>query len=277
MWRISFSSLLLCSAWTIAYDPSQVNAETLTAMQRAAAEGKPNTQGCFDLPISCGQTITNSLSNASCVNPFDGTSFDIYDLDGQIGTNVDITLSSSAFHPEITLFGPNSQLGGQAKGTATKAELTATLNSSGTWQIWASNQNTDLELGAYTISLKCSGPSIGVCAADGTTLCLNNSRFQVTATFNAGSGSSGTAQVVKLTDDTGYLWFFSSSNVEAVIKILNGCGLGSHYWVFAGGLTNVNVTITVTDTQAHVSRTYTNPQNTTFLPIQDTSAFATCP
>jgi hypothetical protein len=81
----------------------------------------------------------------------------------------------------------------------------------------------------------------------------------------------------RLTGDTGYFWFFDSSNVEIVIKVLDGCTLNGHHWVFAGGLTNVKVTITVTDTANGIQKVYENPLNTTFLPIQDTAAFATCP
>jgi hypothetical protein len=114
------------------------------------------------------------------------------------------------------------------------------------------------------------------CVPSRTALCLNGGRFMVTARFDAGGGNSGTAQVFQLTPDTGYLWFFNSSNVEAIVKVLNGCGLGGHYWVFAGGLTNVNVVLTVIDTETGEAKTYTNPQNTKFQPIQDTNAFATC-
>lgn len=115
------------------------------------------------------------------------------------------------------------------------------------------------------------------CAADADTLCLNNGRFRVEATFQTNTGQSGQAKAVKLTNDTGYFWFFNPDNVEAVVKVLNGCGLNSRYWFFAGGLTNVRTVITVTDTTTGAVRTYTNPQNTPFQPIQDTSAFATCP
>ena len=80
-----------------------------------------------------------------------------------------------------------------------------------------------------------------------------------------------------LTGDTGAFWFFSSNNVEMVIKVLNGSGFNSRYWTFAGGLTDVNVLLTVTDTQTGAIKTYTNPQGTPFQPIQDTSAFGTCP
>jgi len=115
------------------------------------------------------------------------------------------------------------------------------------------------------------------CVANATTLCLINSRYQVRAQWVAQDGSSGAGQVINLTGDTGAFWFFSPSNVEVVIKVLNGCGFNSRYWTFAGGLTDVNVILTVIDTQTGAVKTYTNPQGTPFEPIQDTNAFATCP
>ena len=51
----------------------------------------------------------------------------------------------------------------------------------------------------------------------------------------------------------------------------------SGLWVFAGGLTSVRVELRVTDTQKGQTRTYVNPQGAAFQPIQDTSAFSTCP
>ena len=62
-----------------------------------------------------------------------------------------------------------------------------------------------------------------------------------------------------------------------VVKVLNGCTFNQRYWVFAGGLTNVQVTMTVTDMTNATVKTYTNPLNTAFQPIQDTAAFQTCP
>ncbi len=114
------------------------------------------------------------------------------------------------------------------------------------------------------------------CNIDGTTLCLSSGRFKVQAHWATSDGQSGDGQAISLTSDTGYFWFFSPSNVEMVIKVLSGCVINSQFWVFAGGLTNVQVDLTVTDTLTNTVKTYRNPQNTAFLPIQDTSAFATC-
>lgn len=118
---------------------------------------------------------------------------------------------------------------------------------------------------------------VGGCPADLTTLCLNGGRFLVRADWTEADGTAGHGTGVALTADTGYFWFFSSSNVEMVVKVLNGCGFNSRYWVFAGGLTNVEVLLTVVDTQNGTTKTYHNPVNTAFQPIQDTAAFATCP
>ena len=48
------------------------------------------------------------------------------------------------------------------------------------------------------------------------------------------------------------------------------------FWFFAAGLTNVRVDIEVTDTETGESKTYVNPQNQPFAPIQDTEGFDTC-
>ncbi len=127
--------------------------------------------------------------------------------------------------------------------------------------------------GTWAGQVAISGAGAGPCVAGPNVLCLNGSRFSVTASFQSPSGS-GTATAVPLTGDTGYFWFFSSNNVEVVIKVVDGRAVNNRFWVFAGGLTNVNVVITVTDTQTGATQTYINPQGTAFQPIQDTSAFA---
>src|SRR5262249_14324899 len=110
------------------------------------------------------------------------------------------------------------------------------------------------------------------CQYDEHTLCLN-SRFKVTATFDAGHGNAGSAQTVLLSPNTGYLWFFDASTVEVVVKLIDGCALGGHHWFFTSGMTDVAVTITVTDIATRAVRTYSHPPGHAFQPILDTSAF----
>ncbi|HEV3456856.1 MAG TPA: hypothetical protein VHG32_09880 [Thermoanaerobaculia bacterium] len=117
----------------------------------------------------------------------------------------------------------------------------------------------------------------GICVPSPSALCLKGNRFRVTAQFNAGSSGSGEAQAVPITADTGYFWFFSAANIEVVVKVLDGCLFNDSYWVFAGGLTDVEVMLAVTDTQTGRTKTYTNPFGTKFSPIQDTRALAVCP
>lgn len=116
------------------------------------------------------------------------------------------------------------------------------------------------------------------CSPGKDVLCLNNSRFLVEVIFQTPAGNLARAQAVPLTNDTGYFWFFAPTNVEVIVKVLDACAQPfNHYWVFAAGLTNVKVTITITDTKTGEVRTYNNPSGTKFAPIQDSSAFATCP
>jgi ELWxxDGT repeat protein len=112
----------------------------------------------------------------------------------------------------------------------------------------------------------------GACQAGPLQLCLNGGRFAVTASWTDFSGKSGVGTAVALTGETGYFWFFSAGNVETVLKVIDGRGLNGHFWVFYGALSDVQYTLTVTDTVTGVAKTYTNPAGQ-FASAADTSAF----
>jgi pimeloyl-ACP methyl ester carboxylesterase len=114
------------------------------------------------------------------------------------------------------------------------------------------------------------------CVATASALCLGGGRFRVEAAWQTGE-AAGFAGAVQTTPESGTFWFFSPSNVELDVKVLEGCGVNARWWVFAAGLTNVRVVLTVTDTLTGASKSYTNPQGTAFQPIQDTNALAVCP
>jgi hypothetical protein len=120
-------------------------------------------------------------------------------------------------------------------------------------------------------------PSTSTCVTSATAMCLNQGRFRVEASFRTSQGQSGQARAVQLVEDSGYLWFFNPNNIEVIVKVLNACTVNNRYWIFAGGLTNVEVQLIITDTQTGLQKRYTNPINTAFQPIQDTNGLAVCP
>jgi PAP2 superfamily len=118
----------------------------------------------------------------------------------------------------------------------------------------------------------------GTCVPGPTTLCLNGGRFQVGAFwFPQSLPFAQQAQALPATGDSGQFYFFDPDNVELTVKVLNGCDFNDRFWVFASGMTDVEVILTVTDTQTGRTRSYFNPKGKAFAPVQDTSAFATCP
>ena len=111
------------------------------------------------------------------------------------------------------------------------------------------------------------------CVPGGGNLCLNSGRFKVQVAWQVPSqGTSGAGTAVPLTTDTGYFWFFSSNNVELVVKVVDGRAVNGKFWVFYGALTNVQYTITVTDSVTGDVRSYVNPDGNQ-ASVADVSAF----
>ncbi len=110
------------------------------------------------------------------------------------------------------------------------------------------------------------------CIAGPTRLCLQGNRFAVEAAWKDFQGNTGTGTAIPLSGDTGYFWFFAPTNVEVVAKVLDGRALGGKFWFFYGALSNVEYTLTVTDTETGAVKTYKNPSGQ-FASVADTSAF----
>lgn len=111
------------------------------------------------------------------------------------------------------------------------------------------------------------------CIPGGRPLCLgSNGRFALEADWQTPDGNQGPATPAPLADDTGGFWFFSASNVELLAKVLDGRAVNGNFWVLWGGMTNVGVTLRVTDTLRGSTRTYTNPAGN-FPSMADVDAF----
>ena len=81
-------------------------------------------------------------------------------------------------------------------------------------------------------------------------LCLvGEGRFRVEAEWrDPRTGDSGLAGVIPESQTTGFFWFFSRSNVELIVKMLDGRRITGAFWVFYGALSDVEYWIVVTDT-----------------------------
>ena len=119
------------------------------------------------------------------------------------------------------------------------------------------------------------------CSPDTSTLCLLGNRFQARVEFanfegnefsTAAADASGRGRAVSRFDDTGFFWFFQEDELEIIVKMLDGRELNGNFWVFAAATTNVEYTLTVTDTQTDTVRNYFNPASQ-FSVVRDTTAF----
>ena len=242
----------------------------------SAQEGGPwpkSVADCFNnfTSISIGQTVQAGWQSGDCDSgaPLHQI-FDFYAFSGTAGQQLTLTVTYGdlTLSPVLVLFASYNDGSVLMHGIGpSPVSVTYSLPTSGLYVIGLGSEQS-FGYGSYTISLTTSGG--GGCD---TGLCLNNSRFQVAASWRKPDGSTGSGTPVPLTNDTGYFWFFGSSNIELVIKVLDGRAVNGHFWVFAAGLTDVEVNISILDTATGVVKTYQNPLGTAFQPVQDTSAF----
>jgi predicted esterase len=115
----------------------------------------------------------------------------------------------------------------------------------------------------------------GVCVPGPTALCLQGGRFRVEVAWRDFSGATGAGTVVPgAAADSGLFWFFAPSNWEMLVKVLDGCAVNGHRWVFSAATTTVEYTLTVTDTATGARAVYHNPLGQAAKAITDTSALA---
>ena len=114
----------------------------------------------------------------------------------------------------------------------------------------------------------------GVCEPSPTRHCLGpDGRFAVEVEWVLEDGRRGAGQVRPFSQDTGQFWFFAPENIELVVKVLDGSCFNDRWWVFYGALSNVELSIRVTDSATCARRVYLNPTGV-FASVGDSDAFA---
>jgi hypothetical protein len=131
---------------------------------------------------------------------------------------------------------------------------------------------------SYSVVQPFVNPSTNAtCTPSSSNLCLLANRFKVTLNANdprvAGAGfANATAQ-----GDWGYFDVpaatGSTDRPVVFVKLIDGRTVNNRFWVFYGGLTDIQYTFTVTDMQTGASKSYTKASGT-YDGAADTSAFA---
>jgi len=154
----------------------------------------------------------------------------------------------------------------------------------GAWDISGNNRVgpydgtiTGTGIGAMTFPVTIFGCGSGTA----TSLCLHN-RFAVTMKWrtnpNPGTPPDGDAHVASCSNPgSGVFYFFDPNVWEALVKVVNGCGVNNRYWVFSAATTDVFYRMEVMDTRAGINRIYFNYPGTAAQSIIDTDALQSCP
>ncbi len=125
------------------------------------------------------------------------------------------------------------------------------------------------------------GAVVETCTNSSTSVCLQDDRFQVEVEWR-GNPPFDTLQPAFVsnlrTADSGIFYFLDPNNLEFLIKVLDVCSPPfNRFWVFFAATTDVEFTLTVTDTERGVMRQYFNNLGHPANAVTDTSAFDTCP
>jgi photosystem II stability/assembly factor-like uncharacterized protein len=110
------------------------------------------------------------------------------------------------------------------------------------------------------------------CVPGLTTLCLQEGRFRIEAAWTDFLGGTGIGHPIPMTHETGGLWFFTPTNLELVVKVLDGRDTNGKFWVFVASLTSVDFTLAITGTETGKQKVYYNPPGH-MASFADTDAF----
>ena len=97
-------------------------------------------------------------------------------------------------------------------------------------------------------------------------------------TYRDFQNNTGDGETVTFADigDSGLFYFFSETNLELLVKALDGCGINNNFWIFFAATTDIEFTLTVRDTVSGETKTYQNLLGIAADAVTDTEAFDTC-
>ena len=114
----------------------------------------------------------------------------------------------------------------------------------------------------------------GGCLESSTVMCLQGGRYEATLDWMKSDGEVGSAKVARpRTRDSGLFYFFGYNNWEVLLKVLDGCEINEHHWVYAASATDLGLRLVVRDTVTGQEKTWTKDPGTPAPAITDAGAF----
>ncbi len=149
----------------------------------------------------------------------------------------------------------------------------------GTYTLVTSGFSASSE-GTFSNRIQCRGTAqpvswcfVGGYARDKST-CLRE-RFAIVIDQVTNHPTDGVATPVRYASgDSAFFWFFNPANYEVIVKIVNGCNVNGHYWVFIAGTTNQGHRIRVGEVGTGAFKDYSRNEGPPAPAITDTAAFA---
>lgn len=115
----------------------------------------------------------------------------------------------------------------------------------------------------------------GPCVPSDTVLCLADNRFRVTVSWRDYQGQTGEGHAVPVNlGASGLMYFFEMTNIEMLVKTLDGCAINGHFWVYAAATTDVEYTLRLIDTRNGRLLEYRNRLGVASPTINDLRAFS---
>lgn len=106
---------------------------------------------------------------------------------------------------------------------------------------------------------------------------LQGDRFFAAVDWTDFAGVTGAGRPVPdPSPDSTLFTFFDDSNWELMVKVLDGCAINGHYWVFTAAATDAAYDVVVTDSATGAAWTDSNPLGVRAPAVADTAAFP-CP
>lgn len=238
------------------------------ALPSSADSGEPlriDASACAPQAYACNLGEQPAALSASDCQSGDGRAFDLYSFAVDAGELITATMHPFHFAGYLAVVDSRGQIvrTSQAGTALAPAFVAFEAPVSGVYDLIASSS---VGVGGYRLALGC------LPIADAEELPLGAGRFRVAAWWQTTDGRLGRAKGEALSADTGVFWYFLAGTAEVVVKVLDGCKVNGHAWVFAAGLTDVHTALRVTDAATGREAWSFNPHRTAFRPVQDTTA-----